>query len=144
MFNRRTSLLTTIAAFAAVCAFGLFTAQAMQDSSKKDRLFEMRIYHAAPGKLDALNARFRDHTARLFEKHGMDNIGYWVPTDDARKNQLIYILAFPDRDARDRSFKAFGADPEWQKARAESEKNGKLVEKVESIFMNPTDYSKIK
>jgi hypothetical protein len=111
------------------------------------RVFEMRTYFAAPGKLDALHARFRDHTVKLFEKHGMTNIGYWVPigtspTDNANpENKLIYVLAFPSREARDQSFKAFGADPEWKKAHAESEKDGKLVSKIESLFMKATDYS---
>jgi hypothetical protein len=136
--------LVTVLAFVAVFAFGVFTARAVQDSSKKDRLFEMRIYHTLPGRLDALNARFRDHTTRLFEKHGMENVGYWVPTDEPRKNQLIYILAFPDKTARDKAFKDFGADPEWNKAREASEKDGKIVEKVESFFMKGVDYSKIK
>jgi hypothetical protein len=143
--RRRTSLLMTVAAFAVVFACGVFSARAMQDSaSKKGRLYEMRIYHTLPGKLDALNARFRDHTTKLFEKHGMENVGYWVPQDEARKNQLIYILAFSDRAARDKSFKEFGADPEWKTAREASEKGGKIVEKVESIFLSPTDYSKLK
>ena len=134
----------TVFTFVAVFAFGVFTARAVQDSSKKGRLYEMRIYHTLPGKLDALNARFRDHTVKLFEKHGMENVGYWVPQDEAKKNQLIYILAFPDRAARDKSFKDFGADPEWKTAREASEKGGKIVEKVESILLNPTDYSKLK
>ena len=134
----------TVVAFVGVFAFGVFTARAVQDSSQKGRLYEMRFYHTLPGKLDALNARFRDHTVKLFEKHGMENVGYWVPQDEAKKNQLIYILAFPDKAARDKSFKDFGADPEWRKAREESEKGGKIVEKIESIFLNPTDYSKLK
>ena len=144
MMNRRTALLTVMA-FVGVFAFGVFTARAVQDSPpKKGRLYEMRIYYTLPGKLDALNARFRDHTTKLFEKHGMENVGYWVPQDESKKNQLIYILAFPDKAARDKSFKEFGADPEWRKAREESEKGGKIVEKVESILLNPTDYSKLK
>ena len=138
------SFLISAAAFVVVFASGVFTARAMQDDSKKNRLFEMRIYHTNPGKLDALNARFRDHTTKLFEKHGMENVGYWVPQGDDRKNQLIYILAFPDRAARDKAFKDFGADPDWQKARDESEKPGKIVQKVESIFLTPTDYSKMR
>jgi len=107
---------------------------------KDTRLYEMRIYYAAPGKLDDLNKRFRDYTAKLFEKHGMENIGYWVPVDNTN-NALIYVLAFPNRDARDKSFKAFGADPEWKTAAKASEANGKLVNKIESYFMQATDYS---
>ena len=107
---------------------------------KDTRLYEMRIYHAAPGKLDDLSKRFRDHTTKLFEKHGMENIGYWVPIDNTN-NTLIYLLAFPNREARDKSFKSFGADAEWKAAAKASEANGKLVNRVESYFMQPADYS---
>lgn len=103
-------------------------------------VYELRTYHAAPGKLDELNARFRDHTMKLFEKHGMTNVGYWVPLDNA-ENKLIYILSFPSRAARDKSWKAFSADPDWQRVRKESMANGKLVNKVESVLMQTTAYS---
>jgi hypothetical protein len=109
-------------------------------AEKETRLFEMRIYYAAPGKLDALHARFRDHTVKLFEKHGMTNIVYWVPTDNP-DHKLIYVLAFPDHAARDKAFKSFGADPAWQKAYKDSEKDGKLVTKIENVFLTATDYS---
>lgn len=108
--------------------------------NKETRAYEMRIYHAAPGKLDDLNKRFRDHTLRLFEKHGMQNIGYWTPIDNTN-NLLIYVLAHASRDAAKKSFAAFGADPEWKAAHKASEANGKLVAKIESYFMKPTDYS---
>src|SRR5262245_35331634 len=104
------------------------------------RVYEMRIYYAAPGKLDALNARFREHTCKLFEKHGMANIGYWMPLDNP-DNQLIYILSYPSREARESSWKAFMADPDWKAAQRASEANGRLVTKVEARFMNATDYS---
>ena len=107
---------------------------------KDTRCFEMRVYYAEPGKLDDLNKRFREHTVKLFEKHGMENIGYWVPLDND-ENRLIYILAFPSRAARDKSFAAFGADPEWKAAQKASEVNGKLVNKVVSHFMDATDFS---
>jgi hypothetical protein len=111
----------------------------------ENRVFELRTYHAAPGKMDALNARFRDHTNKLFVKHGMTLIGYWNPTDlKQSQEKLIYILAFPSKAAADKSWKDFQNDPEWQAVRAKSEENGKLVAKVESVFMNPTDYSPIK
>lgn len=97
--------------------------------------------YSSPGKLDALHARFRDHTTKLFEKHGMTNIGYWVPLENP-DNKLIYILAYPSREARDKSWKAFQADPEWQKARKESEANGSLLSKPpEAVFLSATDYS---
>ena len=109
-------------------------------SAKDDRICEMRTYFAAPGKLENLHARFRDHTTKLFEKHGMTNIGYWVPLDNP-DNKLIYILAYPNKEARDKSWKAFIADPDWVKAKADSEKGGTLVAKAEAVFLNATDYS---
>ncbi|HEX8277500.1 MAG TPA: NIPSNAP family protein, partial [Segetibacter sp.] len=107
---------------------------------KKEPYYEMRIYYAAPGKLEDLSARFRNHTTRIFAKHGMTNIGYWIPVDNP-ENRLIYVLAYPGKEARDASWKAFGADPEWQAVAKASEVNGKLVTKVESLYMYPTDYS---
>jgi len=107
------------------------------------RCFEIRTYYAAPGKLGDLLARFRDHTVKLFEKHGITNIGYWVPVDN-KDNKLVYVIAFPNREARegaDGSWKAFGKDPEWQEARKASEANGKLVDKVESVFLTATNFS---
>lgn len=109
------------------------------------RVFELRTYTAAPGKMEALNARFRDHTCKLFENHGMTNIGYWNPTDPKEAEQkLIYILAFPSREAADKSWKAFREDPEWRTVQKASEKDGRLVTKVESVFLKPTDYSPLK
>ena len=110
----------------------------------KERYFEMRIYTAAEGKFEEMQKRFRDHTCTLFKKHGMEIVGFWVPTDEKKKDQLVYILAYPDKDAREASWKAFGQDPDWVKAKADSEKNGKLVAKVESVFMKPADYSPMK
>jgi hypothetical protein len=109
------------------------------------RVYELRTYYAADGKMDALQARFRDHTCNLFKKHGMTIVGFWNPTkpEDSQK-KLIYILSFPSMDAAKASWKAFQDDPEWKAARKESEKNGRLVDKVESVYMNPTDYSPLK
>lgn len=114
--------------------------------AKDSRAFEMRTYYAAPGKLEALNARFRDHTCRLFKKHGMEIVGFWIPTDKEKgaDNTLVYILAHKSREAAKKSFADFGKDPEWTKARTESEANGKLVDKVESVFLGATDYSPVK
>ncbi len=109
-------------------------------AEKDSRCFEMRVYYAAPGKLDELHARFRDHTCKLFEKHGMVNVGYWVPIENT-ESKLIYILAYPSRDAREKSWKEFMADPDWKAAYKASEVNGKLVSKAESTFYNATDYS---
>jgi hypothetical protein len=110
----------------------------------KDRFFEMRTYVAAEGKFEALQSRFRDHTNGLFRKHGIEVVGYWVPTDPKMKDTLVYILVFPNKEAREAAWKAFGTDPEWKKALAESEKDGKLTKKVESVYMTPTDYSPMK
>lgn len=117
----------------------LLFAAALTASAQDTRLFETRIYYTEPGRLEALLARFRNHTTKIFEKHGMTNIGYWVPLHE--ENKLIYVLAYPDRAARDAAWKAFGADPEWVKVRTESEVSGKIVSKVESIFMDATDFS---
>ena len=105
-------------------------------------VYELRIYHTYDGKLDDLLARFREHTTKLFEKHGMKNIAYWTPTDDPLKGKtLIYVIAHASRDAATANWKAFGEDPEWISVRDKSEANGKLVEKVDSTFMVLTDFS---
>ena len=112
------------------------------EPAAKTRVFELRTYTTHTGRLDALNKRFRDHTNALFVKHGMDLVGYWTP--QGKDDTLVYIIAFPSREAADASWKAFREDPDWKKAAAESEKDGKIVSKVESVFLNPTDYSPIK
>ena len=110
-----------------------------------ERFFEMRTYYAAAGKMDAMHARFRDHTNKLFVKHGMQLIGYWVPCEGTgTSNTMVYILAYPSKEARDKAWKAFVADPDWVKAKSESEVNGKLVDKVDIVYLKPTDYSPIK
>ena len=119
--------------------FGLFATAAVA-AEADTRLFEMRVYYAAEGKLDSLNARFRDHTLKLFAKHGMTSLGYFVPTKNT-ENKLVYFLAYPDRAARDASWKAFQADPDWKAAAKASEVNGKLITKIESAFLTATDYS---
>jgi len=115
-------------------------------SPGKDRVFEMRTYHANEGKLEALNKRFRDHTCELFKKHGMELIGFWTPREekDGKADTLVYILAYPSREAAKKSWEAFNADPVWQKVKEESHKDGVIVKKVESVFLDPTDYSLIK
>jgi NIPSNAP len=104
------------------------------------RLYEMRTYWPAKGKMNDMLARFRNHTTKLFTKHGMTNVGYWVPQRNP-DSVLVYVLAYPNREARDAAWKAFGADPEWQKVKAASEANGKIVEKVEQRFLTATDFS---
>ncbi len=104
------------------------------------RHYEMRIYHAAPDKLDALHARFRDHALALLEKHGFASIGYWTPMENP-ENLLVFIIASPDREAHEKAWKSFAADPEWAEVVKTSEAGGKLVEKVESIHMKAADFS---
>lgn len=113
--------------------------------AKPSRVFEIRTYTTEPGRLDALQARFRDHTAKLFEKHGMTNIGYWTPADEPRsKDTLVYILAHSSREAAKKSWGDFINDPEWQKARDASEADGPIVSKIESMYLEATDYSPLK
>lgn len=105
-------------------------------------VYELRVYHAAPGKLPELLARFREHTTKLFGQHGIKNVAYWTPVDEPEKsNTLIYILYHPSREAAAANWKAFQDDPEWKRVRDKSEANGKLVEKVDSTFMTLTDFS---
>jgi hypothetical protein len=106
------------------------------------QLYELRIYTAAPGKMDALHARFRDHTLRLFEKHGIKSVGYWTGVDDGQREKLYYLVACPDREARERRLvNGIAKDPEFLKAVADSEKGGKLTSGTESVLLAPTDYS---
>jgi hypothetical protein len=131
----------TLRMIAATMSLALLLGSAVSEAQEKDaKVYELRIYDAPPGKLEALEARFRNHTTKLFEKHGMTNVGYWVPLDNS-KNQLIYVLSYPSREARDQAWKAFGADAEWQRVKKETEASGKIVAKVESILLAATDYS---
>jgi hypothetical protein len=105
-------------------------------------LYELRIYTAAPGKMDALHTRFRDHTLRLFEKHGIKSVGYWTGVDDGRREKLYYLVAYPDREARERRLvDGIAKDPAFLKAVAASEEGGKLTSGTESVLLAPTDYS---
>ena len=108
-------------------------------------VYEMRTYTAADGKFEAVNARFRDHTRRIFERHNMKSVGYWTPLEGPTAGTtLIYILEHPSREEARKNWAEFSADPEWQKVKAESEKDGRIVAKAESVFLTPTDYSAIK
>ncbi|MEM7476038.1 MAG: NIPSNAP family protein [Planctomycetota bacterium] len=104
-------------------------------------VYELRTYTTNEGKLDSLHARFRDHTMKLFEKHGMENVGYWVPTDDRSANTLIYVIKHKSRDAAKGAWAAFMKDADWQAAYKASVTDGALVKKVESVYMDATDYS---
>jgi hypothetical protein len=107
------------------------------------RVYELRTYTTPPGKLEPLLARFRDHTMRIFERHGMTNVGYFLPMEekDGKGQKLVYLLSYPSREAAKASWKAFNADPEWQEVQKKSSANGKLVEKVDSLYLTPTDYA---
>jgi NIPSNAP protein len=105
-------------------------------------VYELRVYHAAPGKLADLLARFRDHTIKIFDRHGIKSVAYWTPLDEPEKsNTLIYILQHPSREAAAANWKSFQDDPEWKSVHEKSEVNGKLVEKVDSTFLTLTDFS---
>jgi hypothetical protein len=140
------SMKTTLLAVFALCA--VMAASSSQPVPAADgRVFELRTYHTAtPTKLEALHTRFRNHSIKLLEKHGMTLIGFWVPTDaeKGRDNTLVYLVAHKSREAAKASWAAFGSDPEWVAVKAESEREGVLAERVESVFMSPTDYSRLK
>jgi hypothetical protein len=115
------------------------------DSPPGGKVYDMRIYKANPGKLDALNARFRDHTCKIFKRLGIEVIGFWTPTDgEDAKDTLIYIVAFPSAEAQKKAWDAFWADPEWKKVKADSEKDGVLVKEIKGKNLQATDYSPLK
>jgi NIPSNAP len=142
----KTLLVSLVSCGVVAICFSAAANDAPKEKTKaENRVFELRTYHAAPGKMKDLHARFRDHTCKLFEKHGMTIVGFWSPADATEaEKKLVYILAFPSKDAADKAWKAFREDPDWASARDASEKNGKLVDKVESVWLNATDYSPIK
>ena len=105
-------------------------------------VYELRVYHAAPGKLGELLARFRDHTMKIFDRHGIKSVAYWTPVDAPQKsNTLVYILEHPSREAATANWNSFREDPEWKSVKAKSEANGDLVEKVDSTYLVLTDFS---
>jgi hypothetical protein len=145
----KTRLVRTGALVALSFAAGsLLTARFMKTESvhaASGRVFELRVYHALPGRLDALQSNFRDHTIGIFNKHHLTSVGYWVPQDSPQKdNTLIYILAHESREAAQKNWADFRADPEWQAVAKASEATGKTVEKIDSTFMDSTDYSALK
>lgn len=147
VIHKTTLAVIVIAAFAAgIGARALFRPVPVQ-AAAANRAFELRTYTAAPGKLEALKARFRDHTIQIFDKHGMKSIGYWVPQDGPEhENTLVYMIAHESREAATKNWADFGQDPDWVKARTESEKDGRLTVQggVKSVFLDPTDFSAIK
>jgi hypothetical protein len=141
--KRRTLLQSLPAAAFFPAAAWLTSNQEKAGSGQSATLvYELRIYHTYEGKLDDLLRRFREHTTKLFEKHGIKNVAYWTPTEEPLKGKtLVYILEHPSRDAATANWKAFGDDPEWRSVRDKSEANGKIVEKVDSTFLVLTDFS---
>jgi hypothetical protein len=139
---------------AALILTGLSAASAVPDEPKTGsssstvssaRVYQLRIYHTNDGKLADLHKRFRDHTCALLKKHGAELVGFWTPQDakDGKDSKLIYLVSFPSRQAAEKTWKEFSDDPAWKKAYAESHKNGVLVNKVEAVYLDPTDYSPI-
>ena len=126
-------------------ALGSWNAATVAHAQSASRVYELRTYTATDGKLGDLQARFRNHTMRIFEKHGMKNVGYWVPQDaPAKDNTLIYIISHESREAAKISWSAFAKDPEWQKVNKESNANGPILKGVVSVYMDATDYSPMK
>ena len=126
----------------AVAVFGI-SMIGQSNAQSPNHVYELRTYHAAPGKLDALAARFRDHTEAIFKRHDLKVIGYWIPQDNT-DNVFIYIVDHKSKADAAKNWAAFQADEEWKKVRAESETNGVLQTKVDSVYMNPTDFSRLK
>ncbi len=142
--RRRAAAMIGVAALCAAATAGSGGTSVATDP----RVFEMRTYHAAEGRAQEMHARFRQHTSALFRKHGMTIVGYWVPlaekTGATNEDLLVYVLAYPDLEARQAAWRAFSSDPEWRRVKAESEKNGPIVAKVDSVFLKATDYSPLK
>ncbi|MEO7135876.1 MAG: NIPSNAP family protein [Vicinamibacterales bacterium] len=138
-------ILSAIALLAVGVALGSWNASSVALAQNTGKVYEMRTYTAPDGKLPLLQARFRDHTMRIFNKHNMKSVGYWVPQDaPAKDNTLIYIISHDSREAAKKSWADFQADPEWKKVSAESQVDGRIVSAVVSVFMDATDYSPIK
>ena len=137
--------LAVVAAFGA--GFGVHEAvsPSIAAHAAANRVFEIRTYTAPPGKLEALKTRFRDHTIKSFNKHDMTSIAYFIPQDaPLSENTIIYVLAHPSREEAKKNWAAFSADPEWVKAKTESEAGGKIVDNAVSVFADPADFSPIK
>ena len=139
-----------IAFSVAIFGLGVMTGKLTQfasvaEAQSADRVFELRTYTAHPGRLAELHARFRDHTVELFERHGMTNVVYMAPQDaPLSENTLVYLLAHDSRDAAEASWAGFRSDPDWQAVAEATRRNGRLVQNVDSVFLDPTDYSKMR
>jgi len=137
LFKKGVLTLCTLIVGLAIGVFGSISAQS-------EPVYELRTYKSTPGNLDNLQARFRDHTIRIFGNHGMEVVGFWVPTDEDSEDTLIYILRHASREAADASWRAFGQDPEWQRVAEESNRNGQILASVVREYMSATDYSPLK
>jgi hypothetical protein len=138
------AIVVAIAFVAGIAAHKMLRPVPLQ-AAAANHVFELRTYTTPPGKLDALKARFRDHTITIFNKHGMHSVGYWVPAEGPEhENTLIYVLQHDSREAANKNWAEFRADPDWVKAKGDSEKDGPLTTQVKSVFMEPTDFSAIK
>jgi hypothetical protein len=149
-------MFVSLAAFGTIVLLGGFSAgacaaddvkkdSAAKDTAGKGQFFELRIYTAAEGKMDALLKRFREHTLRCFERHGIKSVGYWTAVDEKHQGRLYYIIAYPDKESRQKMLvEGIAKDPEFLKAVEESHKNGKLVDSIEEVFLQATDFSAIK
>jgi hypothetical protein len=136
------SLITAIVSSGCMTGNSISVSEDASAGSETDQVFELRTYTAAEGKFDDLLARFRDHTLRIFEKHGMTNVGYWTPQDEPLSaNTLIYVLAHPSREEAEQSWRDFSSDPEWQSVAEESQRDGRLIVGLERVFLDPTDFS---
>ena len=118
-----------------------FAASGAASAAEASPVYELRVYYTHPGKMPDLLKRFREHTCALFEKHGMVNVGYWLPVEEKDQDKLYYVLKHASRDAAKASWSAFGSDPEWKQVASASEANGKIVAKVDSTFLAATDYT---
>jgi hypothetical protein len=126
-------------------AGGWLTARASVAPPAKDqRVFELRIYTVLPDRMPVMHARFKNHTNALLTKHGMTLIGFWTPQGADAEKKLYYLVAHKSKEAADASWGAFIQNPEWKKVREESEKDGKIVEKVERVWLDPAEYSMMK
>jgi hypothetical protein len=138
---KRRTLLQALPA-AALLPSALWAAAQDNGGSTAATVYELRVYHAPPGKLPGLLTRFREHTVKIFDRHGMKSVAYWTPVDEPGKSDtLIYILRHPSREAAAANWKSFQDDPEWKGVRDKSEANGKIVDKVDSTFIALTDFS---
>ncbi len=138
----RAAVVSLCAVFSSFPAFAQSKDFAESSVAEDTRIFELRTYIAAPGKLDRLHKRFRDHTQALFVKHGMTPVAFWAPID--QPNTLVYVLAYPSIEAKDKAWAEFAKDSEWVKVRNESEPDGSLVAKIDRMFMKAADYSNLK